>query len=272
MNENNIVNQIEQFLHKEEYNVLYPFIKNYLEVINKSHDNIKNLYDNILDFYIQLCNFDNKINNQYDIIEKLKSDIEILKQEIIEKDNRISKLEDDNKFLHSRIDTLEFENIFRDYMMTTAEGVILFETNIVKEVYAENYYYKMNYEYLLDQVYFNKLTPDQLDRFNKISNSYVKDFYDGIFGLNNLLRDLKQDRNNNSHDLFKSPDLSIEQLKEKMDNYILNTKNIKIKKEIDDYKFVVDLIIDDLKNKNGDYPFKTLKDNKENTGRRKKQD
>jgi hypothetical protein len=181
--------------------------------------------------------------------------------ETLDKDNKIKDVKIENldcavKELKGEIMELKFEKIFRDYMMTTAESVILFEINILKEVYGDDYNKKeINYKFLLDSISNNKLTPEQLNRFNEINNNYKLDFDNGIFKLNEYLEILKEDRNYFSHDYFKSTKLSIQDLEDKMNNFIKYSDNEEIENNYDDFKFVIDLIIKNLKEKNGEYPF-----------------
>lgn len=194
--------------------------------------------------------------------EKLNCDMTTLKKENDTLRKEIATLKKENNYLRQQVNLLKKEvtelktnnNILmkektdRENMMITAEIVMLYERAIVKSIIGEDDT-RVTYEQLVTNSCI--LTEDQEKRWDNFKNEQFNYFNDGIDGLNYNLKFLKRDRNYYSHDEFKSPELTINDARNKMNAYV-NSKG-----KLDDLKEFNSYLLDELRNtyKLGDKPF-----------------
>ena len=190
--------------------------------------------------------------------DELRKEIEKLSELIKEKDIKIKELEDiigkQNiriYNLENKIEKLERDKIDHDNMMYTAEIIILYETYILKEVYGKDYDNKIKYHDMMSGYKNKTLEIDKLTNINKINETLLIDFANGIYDFNDWLKGLKEDRNYDSHDKYKQSTSNLTELETKMYEFIKNNKNID---EQPDYNYVANIVLNKIR-LFGDYPF-----------------
>jgi predicted RNase H-like nuclease (RuvC/YqgF family) len=117
MSDNYFISVIKDYLDNKDYEPLYPFIKDFLEVIenlqNKSYDFDKH----ILDFHVHLSEFNYKVSNHDIIIKKLETENDNLKNQV-----KIQEFGIDN--LNKRIDKLTQDNTEQKFKINDLENKI----------------------------------------------------------------------------------------------------------------------------------------------------
>ena len=172
-------NKIEDYLYNDLYNI------NYIKYINNDNNNLdilKNNYDNKLK---KLKNNDWKyfineeINNKDNIINDLissKTNIED-KLEIEKIDKKIEELNNEIKFLKYRIDNnIKYDNNYLNDSLTSYIRDINY-----KESKNSDYYKKLEYRKIVNDLNINKYIIDNKNNINKINTLN--------FGLRTILED-----------------------------------------------------------------------------------
>jgi hypothetical protein len=79
MSDNYFISVIKDCFNNKDYEPLYPFIKDFLEVIENLQNKNYDFDKHILDFHVHLSEFNYKVNSQNKILKLLQDNILTLK-------------------------------------------------------------------------------------------------------------------------------------------------------------------------------------------------
>ena len=233
-------------------------IKEKISLLGHSYIDITELIDNII-------NINKELSEEIFKLKKSLIDYNIILNEKItklENDNKelklqITKLENDNKDLKSSINVLEIQNLqlIKDInelkedkqkhkdMMVIREIVVKFNDIITMFI--------LNKNGKLNNIIYNrdKLNKEQLSKLELFENELKCSSKDLVWYLSQL----KRGGNIDAHEKFQDANLHITNIKIKLTNYVREHYHEEVYNEFDS---IIDLMIEKIKTKYGEYPFK----------------
>jgi chromosome segregation ATPase len=283
MCDNYFIGEIKEYLNKKEYENMYPFITDFLELVNTiQNKNMDTIDNHILDFHVHLCEFNNKINNQDITIRNLNKKINSLENNLFIQNFTNKNLQDDNNRLNIKVDELnvkineiEKDNKNKDIIIKKLEKDNKNKDIIIKKLEKDNSIIKYNLEELRrinksKDITINKLEKDVKElqdeskllkdelynaKINRIYDKYIIAIQDinSLESLENkvdsmyseILEKLRNDRVGFSHYININNDEKI--IKQKRVILFEKIKNMPIEiKEMfeDDYPGLLDNIVD----------------------------
>jgi chromosome segregation ATPase len=269
MCDNYFIGEIKEYLNKKEYENMYPFITDFLELVNTiQNKNMDTIDNHILDFHVHLCEFNNKINNQDITIRNLNKKINSLENNLFIQNFTNKNLQDDNNRLNIKVDELNVK-------INEIEKDNKNKDIIIKKLEKDNSIIKYNLEELRrinksKDITINKLEKDVKElqdeskllkdelynaKINRIYDKYIIAIQDinSLESLENkvdsmyseILEKLRNDRVGFSHYININNDEKI--IKQKRVILFEKIKNMPIEiKEMfeDDYPGLLDNIVD----------------------------
>lgn len=228
---NELVNENKQLLNK------IAILENRLsdaEKYQKRHDELMAINEDLKRKNISLS----------EKIEFLKSENERLRKQIRELEHENKTINATLSNINERMKILENEKKERDNMMISAELITQFGKLIVKFVLGKFSDNVTIYKIISGDA---KLNPEQQKRWDTYSKGVIAPEI-----LLKFLKNFKDERNYESHNKYRDSNITVEQCRQAMIDFVKCRKDISKHSELIEF---IDYVMNIFK-KNGDYPFR----------------
>lgn len=184
-------------------------------------------------------------------IEILKKENDELKKLLKERDNEIKSLKVNMDILMKERQERLDKEIDHENIMVTAESIMDFE-----KIYSDFIVGNSNHAYKLSHIIYNtnELDEEQWQRYQDFEKEIGCDAKTLLYYLTRL----KTDRHFESHEKYRNPELTVDQIKTKMINYVKMHKEDKYQHK---FEKIINIVIKKIEKESGTNPFKHNDDN-----------